>query len=89
MSQIPEFGKIFYVQDGVPKSRDEVLEKWSQTEFVRSTRVEVKGWLLDVPSLRGANEEGRGDPSGANRIIVRHGFIASYKDRGHGWVSLT
>ena len=49
MSNIPEFGKIFYVQDGVSKSRDEVLEKWSKTEFVKSTsNIEAKGWLLDV-----------------------------------------
>jgi len=49
MSNIPEIGKIFYVQNGVPKSRDEVLEKWSRTEFVRSTHgIEAKGWLLDV-----------------------------------------
>jgi type II restriction enzyme len=49
MSNIPELGKIFYVQNGIPKSRDEVLEKWNKTEFVRSTGgIEAKGWLLDV-----------------------------------------
>ena len=49
MSNIPEFGKIFYVQNGVSKSRDEVLEKWSKTQFVKSTHnIEAKGWLLDV-----------------------------------------
>jgi type II restriction enzyme len=49
MSNIPEFGKIFYVQDGVAKSKNEVLEKWNKTEFVRSTQnIEAKGWLLDV-----------------------------------------
>ena len=48
MSQIPELGKIFYVQNGVPKSRDDVLEKWSKTEFVKSTNIDAKGWLLDV-----------------------------------------
>jgi type II restriction enzyme len=49
MSNIPEIGKIFYVQNGIPKSRDEVLEKWNKTEFVKSTHnIEAKGWLLDV-----------------------------------------
>lgn len=49
MGSIPEFGKIFYIQDGVAKSKNEVLEKWNKTEFVRSTRnTEAKGWLLDV-----------------------------------------
>ena len=31
------------------KSKDEVLEKWSKTDFVKTTQnVESKGWLLDV-----------------------------------------
>jgi type II restriction enzyme len=49
MSNIPEFGKIFYVQNGIAKSKNEVLEKWNKTEFVRSaSNIEAKGWLLDV-----------------------------------------
>jgi type II restriction enzyme len=49
MSNIPELGKIFYVQDGIVKSKNEVLDKWSKTEFVKSTHdIEAKGWLLDV-----------------------------------------
>lgn len=49
MSNIPEIGKIFFIQNGVVKSKDEVLEKWSKTDFVKSAQsVESKGWLLDV-----------------------------------------
>jgi len=49
MSNIPEFGKIFYVQNGVIKSKNEVLDKWNKTEFVKGTHnIEAKGWLLDV-----------------------------------------
>ena len=49
MSNIPEFGKIFYVQNGVAISKNKVLDKWSQTEFVKETRdIEAKGWILDV-----------------------------------------
>jgi type II restriction enzyme len=49
VSNIPELGKIFFVQNGVPKSKDEVLEKWSKTDFVKAAgSVESKGWLLDV-----------------------------------------
>ena len=49
MTNVPEFGKIFYVQNGIVKSKDEVLDKWSKTEFVKSTRdIEAKGWILDV-----------------------------------------
>ena len=49
MSNIPEFGKIFYVQNGIAKSKNEVLDRWSKTEFVRGAHnIEAKGWLLDV-----------------------------------------
>jgi type II restriction enzyme len=49
MSSIPEIGKIFYVQDGVAKSKNEVLGKWNKTEFVKTTHdIESKGWMLDV-----------------------------------------
>ena len=46
---IPEFGKIFYVKNGVKKSKDEVLSKWSKTNFVKTTNdLDAKGWLFDV-----------------------------------------
>jgi type II restriction enzyme len=49
MSDIPEFGKIFYIQNGVAKSKNEVLERWSKTEFVKSTHdIDAKGWILDI-----------------------------------------
>jgi len=49
VSNVPDLGKIFFVQNGIVRSKDEVLEKWSKTEFVRSTgNVDAKGWLLDV-----------------------------------------
>jgi type II restriction enzyme len=49
MSGIPEFGKIFYVQNGIAKSKNEVLDKWTKTEFIKSAHnIDAKGWLLDV-----------------------------------------
>jgi type II restriction enzyme len=49
ISNIPELGKIFYVQNGIAKSRNEVLDRWHKTQFVRSTsNIKAKGWLLDV-----------------------------------------
>jgi type II restriction enzyme len=49
VSNIPELGKIYFVQNGVVKSKDEVLENWSKTDFVKATQnIESKGWLLDV-----------------------------------------
>jgi type II restriction enzyme len=49
IKNIPELAKIFYVQNGIEQSKDEVLGKWNKTEFVKSTHdIESKGWLLDV-----------------------------------------
>jgi type II restriction enzyme len=49
VSNVPELGKIFFVQNGLVKSKNEVLDRWSKTEFIKSTgNIEAKGWLLDV-----------------------------------------
>jgi len=49
VNNIPELGKIFYIQNGVVNNRNDVLYKWSRTEFVKSAHdIEAKGWMLDV-----------------------------------------
>lgn len=49
VSNIPEIGKIFFVKNGVEKSKDEILENWNKTKFVKNAQnIESKGWLLDV-----------------------------------------
>lgn len=49
VSNVPDWGKIFFVQNGIVRSKDEVLDRWSKTGFVKSTgNIEAKGWLLDV-----------------------------------------
>ena len=49
INNIPEFGKIFYVKNGVKKSKDDVLSKWDKTNFVKTTSdTDAKGWLFDI-----------------------------------------
>lgn len=49
MENIPELGKIFYIRNGIIKNRDDVLENWSKTTFVRNAHDgESKGWIFDV-----------------------------------------
>ncbi len=49
MSSIPEFGKIYYVQDGNEINKNKVLDQWSRTDFIKATHdVDAKGWILDV-----------------------------------------
>lgn len=49
VNNIPDFGKIYFIQNGAVKSKHEVLNKWRRTNFVKNTReFEAKGWLLDI-----------------------------------------
>lgn len=49
MEGIPEFGKIFYVQNGLAQNKDLVIERWNKTTFIKNTHdTEAKGWLFDV-----------------------------------------
>ena len=49
MKDIPELGKIYYVQNGRIIEKKEVLNRWNNTEFIKGTRnIEARGWLLDV-----------------------------------------
>ena len=49
LKSIPDFGKVYYVQDSNVRSRNEVLDKWSKTKFIQNTHdIDAKGWILDV-----------------------------------------
>lgn len=48
LSEVPVSGKIHIVQNGVIRPKDQVLEEWQKTLFLRSTSLEARGWLLDV-----------------------------------------
>jgi type II restriction enzyme len=48
LSRVPEAGKIHIVKGGVVRPKDEVLEEWQNTLFLRSQSPETRGWLLDV-----------------------------------------
>jgi type II restriction enzyme len=48
LSRIPEAGRIYIVQNGVPVQRDRILERWKQTLFLRHQGAEARGWLLEV-----------------------------------------
>ena len=48
LSQVPETGKVFVVKDRQVLPRDQVLAKWQSTLFLRDTRPDARGWLIDV-----------------------------------------
>ncbi|HVV62432.1 MAG TPA: DpnI domain-containing protein [Pseudolabrys sp.] len=48
LNQIPESGKIFFIRNGVPQDKADVLSKWKRTLFLREENDEAKGWLIEV-----------------------------------------
>jgi type II restriction enzyme len=49
LDKIPEFGKIFYVQNSQINNDHEILEKWRKTNVVKQMGdQDSKGWLFDV-----------------------------------------
>lgn len=46
---LPESGKLFYIHDGKERRRREVMHDWKKTVFLKGvTKLDAKGWLLDV-----------------------------------------
>lgn len=48
LGKVPESGKIHIVQNRVIRPKEQVLEEWRKTLFLRSESLESRGWLLDV-----------------------------------------
>lgn len=48
-SKIPKAGQIFYIENGKELSKQDVLEKWQKTVFLKQIKKsDAKGWLLDI-----------------------------------------
>jgi type II restriction enzyme len=48
LNQIPHSGKIFFVRDGIPQKKKDVLAQWNKTLFLRDERLDARGWLVEV-----------------------------------------
>lgn len=48
LSQIPASGKIYFVRDGIPQSKKNVLSQWKRTLFLQKEDAEARGWLIEV-----------------------------------------
>jgi type II restriction enzyme len=48
-SKIPKAGQIFYVENGNVVAKQDVLDKWHKTVFLKQVKKpEAKGWILDI-----------------------------------------
>ncbi len=48
LNALPDSGKIFYIQNKILKNKNEILAKWAKTLFLKDSKGEQKGWLLDI-----------------------------------------
>jgi type II restriction enzyme len=45
---IPKQGRLFLIKDSREVPREDVLKKWSQSEFLKTQSHESRGWLVDI-----------------------------------------
>lgn len=49
LRQIPASGRIYYIRNGEEQSRQQVMDTYAATSFLRNTASsQLRGWLLDV-----------------------------------------
>ncbi|MDT8375397.1 MAG: DpnI domain-containing protein [Mariprofundaceae bacterium] len=48
LTKVPEYGRIFLIQNSIATSKEDVHSKWKATAFLRSKKGEARGWILDV-----------------------------------------
>lgn len=48
LNEIPQSGRIFFVRDGQVEPKNKILDEWNRTLFLRESKIEQKGWLLDI-----------------------------------------
>ena len=48
LSMLPQTGKIYVVRNGEPQAKSLVQAQWQKTLFLRDSKLEARGWLVDV-----------------------------------------
>ena len=48
MQSIPDSGKIYFVKNSRCEDKNLILGNWSKTLFLRDSKIEQKGWLIDI-----------------------------------------
>ena len=48
IGRIPRIGRVSIVRKGVQVPKEDALLEWQQTAFLDGTRIEQRGWLLEV-----------------------------------------
>ncbi len=49
LETIPQSGKIFYIKDSKVQSKNEIVDNWNKTIFLKENKnLDSRGWILDI-----------------------------------------
>jgi len=48
LSEIPEFGRIYFVKNGEILPKTQVMNNWKSVLFLKGEKRERKGWIIDI-----------------------------------------
>ena len=48
VSLIPESGRLYLIKNGVEEKKEKVINDFNKMRFLRKSRGEMRGWLLDI-----------------------------------------
>lgn len=48
INEIPERGKIFLIKNSKIIDKNSVIENWKSTDFLKSKKLDARGWILDI-----------------------------------------
>lgn len=49
LETIPQAGKIFYIKDSKVQSKNEIIDNWNKTIFLKENKnLDSRGWILDI-----------------------------------------
>ncbi len=51
LSNIPSTGKIFFVQNGIFKTKKSILDTWAKTAFLANQKKDNRGWAIEIMRL--------------------------------------
>lgn len=81
LNKIPRAGMVYLVRNREPLPKSAVMQRWKETLFLRQSRTEARGWLLDV--MKCVDSIGRSEFT--LEAVYRHGepLYAKYPNNRH------